>query len=289
MTLAEAIKKIKEKNFLFEISIEGKKPFGKQTVEKAEMFSGSIEEYLKKVAQLNNCKQLVITLWAPNGSSFLRKDFFLVDMPAVVESTKSVDISTKSVDTSTTPKNIESMNVTKSDIENASLKTELIYLKQKADDLEKRNKDLERKNEEYWNQNNKLQQENSIIKDKTELECERKLHSAAQSQKNGLSGIMSEIKETPEILEFIAGFIPNHPMGKMLPAAENNQVTDNHVSFEKHPEQDGSTCIGMMIPLLNKQPGEKVGMIALIVENLCMNENNLKSIYGKLTENINKK
>ena len=76
MNLSDAINKIKERDYAFEISVEGKAPFGKERVSSAEAKSGTLYDYFSRIAKFNNTRSLGIQLYTPNGTSWIRKDFF---------------------------------------------------------------------------------------------------------------------------------------------------------------------------------------------------------------------
>ena len=281
MNLSDAINKIKERDYAFEISVEGKAPFGKERVSSAEAKSGTLYDYFSRIAKFNNTRSLGIQLYTPNGTSWIRKDFFLVDIPAVVESTKIVDPSTTDQQQQNTPIKHATSMVTKSDIEAATLKVENTFLKERTAEYAERIKKLEQRQDELIHENNKLSRENVTVKDKTELEWQQKLNAEQAKNKQGLSGIFDEIKDNPETLKFIAGFFPNHGMNKALSEkSENNPVNGAET---KHTDPDAQACIEMMMPLLHQKSGEQVGMICMIVEDLCLHDTHLINLYKHLT------
>jgi len=297
MTIQELAQQIKAKNFLFEISISGKNPFGKNNVKNIEELHGSIEEYLNKIAKSNNVTQLGINLFSPNGSSFLRKGFFLVDIVPVDNkstivdsastivdaSTKSVDSSTKSVDgveNSNNEKTKDSMSDIKTEIKNAQLETELRFLKKENESLVEKNKKLERKNNEFYDENLKLAREVSTQKEKLELEYKTKELGLQKERESGLGGLMDSVKEIPaEGWQLLAGFFPNHPMNKQLP---DKKESHHESKGEKHANADAQGMIDIVVSLMLKETPEKIGMVSMVMEGLLKNERNLIKVYSKL-------
>ena len=285
MLLSEAIKKIKENNSIFEISIEGKKTFGKTRIEQAEMHAGSLEDYFKRIAKHNNVKTLAVNIYRPNGSSMVRKDFFIVDIPAVVDATNIVDSATNNVDEQQQQKptkQSDMSNVTRADIDAATLKVENQFLKKDVDTLTERVKKLEVKEDRLLNENRDLLRENATIKDKADLELKTKMHEVAAASKDGLSGILDTVEKNPDLIKALVGFFPNHPMNKLL---NNSEETEEINGVEQHDDADAQTCIDdIIIPSLNKLGSEEVGMISIIIEHLSKNEKALVNLYNAVTK-----
>jgi hypothetical protein len=278
MLLDEAIKQIRDKKLCFEISIEGKKPFGVQTIERAEAVAGSLEKYFTNALSANNVKSLLVNTYKPNGSSYKRDGFFLVETPAVVSSATTL-IETKNKD--------NAMNSIKAEIENATLHTEVKYLKQANETFADRNKELTRKNDELYNENSKLIRENAHQKQSLELEFRGKEMDLEKGKSSGLSGVIKEAVETLKDIDgdtakLIAGFFPKHPMNNVLNGGTGNQIAEGKGLYDKHTDPDAQVCVEMVIPLMAKQTPEKLGMLALVVENLCNNEKNLNAVYEKI-------
>ena len=157
MTVQDLKKLIQARDFRFEVSsTHPGRVYNKQTLASILPLHGSFEDYLALIAKSEKVTQLGIQLYQKNGTSHIKRDFFLVDVKPVVEastntveaSTNSVETSTKNVEASTIP--VEPKNekkpamseVTKTDLENVQLKTELKFLSQQLDTLKESNKKL---------------------------------------------------------------------------------------------------------------------------------------------------
>lgn len=298
MNLSELIHTIKSKNFLFEIIAEGLPSFGKHTVTHIEMIHGNLENYFNQIAKVNRLTTLSVQLYAKNGSSFLRKGFFVVDIPAVVDSTTNQQQINKSVDGinehqqqinkvveekpyTPTEKN-NTMNITKDTVDLVQVKTENKYLAERCEELKQRNKELERKNDEYYTENLKLIREKAVEKDKLELEYRKKELELAADKKSGLNGIVDEVKNLPpEAWNFIGGFFPNHPAAKGLLQSGGQNSSESQLNGTKHSDPDAQSCIEVITDLLLKEKSEVVGMLALINEHLIKTPAHLKAVYDK--------
>jgi hypothetical protein len=295
MTIDKLIEVLKQRNWLFEIQIPGKSAFGKNKIESIEGLHGSLTEYLHKIAKNNNVEQLAIQLYAPNGSSFIRKDFFLLDIKPVVESTKSVDTSTNIVEPSTktvepSTKSVEPTIPNKMDvstqIENAELKAELRYIKQRNEELEKRAKDAEHKCDNYYTENLQLSRDAATQKDKLDLEYQGKVLNLEKDKKSGLSGIMDEVKNLPPEAWQLFGNI----IGKPITVAGSNPSPElNGANTVKHENADAQAGIDIMVGILTTLPAESVAMLVMIVEALSKNDQHLKNAFHVIVEKAGKK
>lgn len=300
MTIQELNTILKTKKWLFEISISGRPLFGKHSLSEVENLSGTLDEYLKRIAKNNNADTIGITLFAPNGSSNIRKDFFLLQMPPVVASTKIVAQSTKTVEPPTkvvepSTKNVDrptqtveskplnKMDNIRAEIENVKLSTELSFLKQRNAELEERTKKAELKQDELYSENLKLNRHVNEESSKLHLEHEKKLIELERDKKGGLSGIMDEAKNMPpEMWQFLAGLLPNHPMGKMLAPA--NTPTNENLGT-KHSNADAQSCIDLVNSLLVNHDAESVGKLTLLIESFVKNNDALNAAYASAFPN----
>lgn len=301
MTLNDLIKLIHTKHYVFEASVSGKTHFGKLSADQADMLQGSLGNYFTTIAKANQVSTLTVSLFAKNGSSHIKKETVQVEIPQSIEKSTSVEKSTNPIEKSTplvekstglfqapVPHTNQSLTgyekhtpmITKADIEVVQLKTENKYLGEKVDELKARNKELERRNDEYYNENLKLTREHATEKDKRDLEFKQKELDLATKQKQGLSGIMDEVKSMPpEAWQFIAGCLPNHPMSKgLLPQANDSALNGNPA---KHTDPDAQACIEVINSLLLNQSPEIVGMLAMLTEHLAINPPVLKAVYEK--------
>ncbi len=288
---------IREGKFWFEVCLTDKQGmFGKKTIAEAEALTGSLEHYFEKVGKANATQELGVQLFAKNGSSFLRKGFFLLQLPAVVDKGATV------VDASTTAQaskpvqivsasqppviqgiappavKLKPMENLKTEIENATLKTENRYLTEKVDEQKNRIKELEKRCDEYYNENLKLNRDNTVQKDKLELEYQQKLFDVTTKQKAGLSGIMEDIKTMPpEAWQFIAGLVPNHPMAKALHVAPAREGDLSGMS--KHSDPDAQALLEHVNEYLAEKPAEIVGTLAMVLEYLGNHPESLAALY----------
>jgi hypothetical protein len=288
MTLAELIDLIRSKQYLFEIIVPGSSPYGKQTIQRAEELYGSLESYFTKVAEGRHLKEITVALFAKNGTSSIRRDVVTVQMLDDTEpATTRVNSIIKAADTSAQTIKYEkpASMITKADIEVVQLRTENKYLVEKVEELKQRNKELERKNDNYYTENLRLTREHATEKDKRDLEFKHKELALITQQKNGLSGIMDDVKTMPpEAWQFIAGLLPNHPMTKALGQAPV-QTESMQSSSDKHNDPDAQTCIELITSFLVKSNPELVGMMAMLTEHLTTHPAVLKAVYEKFFPN----
>lgn len=280
MSLYDLIKLILSKHYLFEVIIPGKTSFPKQSADQADQLYGSMESYFTRIADSNNVEQLTVNLYAKNGSSYLRRETINVQIPASIEKSTTANPSGVEKPLNTQTYQPTHTMITKADIEVVQLRTENKFLNEKVEELKNRNKALERKNEEYYTENLRLTREHATEKDKRDLEYRQKELELSSKQKQGLSGILDDVKTMPaEAWQFIAGFMPNHPMAKGLTPAITEQPQLN--GAVKHADPDAQACIEVIDSLLLKQTPEIVGMAAMLTEHFANNPGILKAVYEK--------
>lgn len=294
MTIQELNTILKTKNWLFEISISGRALFHKHSLAEVETSHGSLEEYLKYIAKNNNVQALGINLLSPNGSSTKRQGFFLLQIEpvatpatnvATIVATPATDVATLVVES----KSLNKMENIKAEIENARLLAELGFVKQRNSELEERQKKAEHKLDELYTENLKLNrqvnEENGRLnlehqKRLIELEREhdKKVNDLDRDKKGGLSGILDEAKNMPpEMWQFLAGLLPNHPMGKML--APGTPAPTENLGSAKHSNVDAQSCIDLINTLLVKHDAEGVGKVTLLIESYLKNNDALNAAY----------
>lgn len=297
MNLSELVYLIQTKNYLFEIKMEGK-TFKRKSVSEVLLTHRSLTDYFQKVARSNKVSALGIALFAKNGSSFLRKGFFLVETEPVEILNKPVEIVNDFVEDFNEPidfpnnsvEEINSANLGSThcpihgvqnqpqmDAYSEILKVRLDYADQRSAELERRNKELERKNDELYNENLKITRENLTQKDKLDLEFKQKEFDLVTQQKSGLNGLMETAQNLPpEAWSLIAGLInPNHPLVK----GNNEAPAQLEGATPKHQDPDAQTCIEMLDNILLHQKPENVGMIFTIVQSLVNNPEKLHKTY----------
>lgn len=322
MTLAELIEILEEKDYWLKPLIPNSIRYTKKTIAEVNEIYGSVEKYLNKIAKANNIQTLKVALYCKNGSSPKVKYRYMIELPYNNNASTSINekqqIETESnkkqqVETNINKKQYESTKenthqhqsiqisehkqkmyekmISKSDIEVVHYKTENKYLAEKVEELKNRNKELERKNDVYYNENLRLTREHATEKDKCELAYKHKELDLVSKQKQGLSGVLEDVKTLPpEAWQFIAGLLPNHPMAKgMLPVVETNQTVLNGTA--KHNDSDAQTCMEVMDALLLKQSPEIVGMAAMLCEHLVTHPTILKAVYDKFfpQQNVDEK
>jgi len=296
MKPAELKELILSKNYLFEVSSNtGSKTYGKQTYAQVKDMHESFENYLNKIAKAQNTKQLGVQLYQKNGSSALKKGFFLVDIEAVVDSTHNVEVSTKPVSTPTTviqntvdknPSN--KMEDIKTIVENTRLSTELKYLQTENDRLRESNKKLDQQNDTLHAEVLKLMRELNTKEASLDLDFKKKELELMSEQKRGLSGFMDDVKSLPPEAWTFLGSIFSKNGNKQIASAEGSE---NDLSgLKKHPNPDAQGAIEQAYELMVEQRPEVVGMLVSLTDYFCKHTDHLilafkKFFPGAVTEN----
>lgn len=295
-TISEAESHIRSKRYFFNIASNNpSKKYGWHSLEDVNRNHGGFEPYLKKVAESMACDQVVINMRSPNGTSFLNRGFFLVNTkpvekvaaeinPSTLGSTK---VETKTT-TSTEPTKPHTMDHTTA-VENVGLKTELRFLNQDNERLKESNKKLEQRNEELFNEVSKLTRELATTGAKHDLDYQKKEIELMQKQKNGLGGIVDELKSMPpETLGMIIGmFKPDHPMLKNGTFNKNASRDTSGIEEAKvldgtkHEDADTQALIKDVYELLIKEKSATVGMIAALTEYFVKHNEHLVLTFKK--------
>jgi len=220
MNLKEIADIINEKKYFFQIILPNKRFLhGRTSILQALADKPSIEEYIQGIIKENKATNVLIKLFSANGSSFKnRGEYFIFfdDAKAVATIT---NIETK-IATTDQLKGLEpaKINNTMSDkdyIDFKVLQSEHNRIKDSNEEKKERIKKLELKIEELHEENKKVLRENITKDDKHALAIEREKLNLEKEAKGGLSGLVGELSEKPELLKMIAGFIkPDHPMFK---------------------------------------------------------------------------
>lgn len=268
----------------FKIMLPGTITAEMQDKEHVENQHGDFVSYLKKIARSNNLKELSISTMVKNGSSTLKKAFFIVDTDAVVgapTTPTTAPTTTPTVPTipvTPTPNTSSSMD-TLTAIENAKLSIELQFTKKRAEELEEKNKSLERKVDTLHEDNVKLVRENGITKDKSDLEIEKAKVEALSKKSEGLSGVIDEVTKIPkEGWQFLAGMFPDHPMNKMLNAPASG-TTEQLNGSEKHENSDAQAFIELINENLVTLTPENISMITMLIDAFKKKPELLLKIY----------
>lgn len=309
MTVIELKNKILSKGWLFRFISPNplkKNDFGWKTMEQVNKEHGGFEEYVKKISETQGLKQLNFDTKAKNGSGFLNKGIFLVDIEPVekienIENNESINsinstatkepIENKEVKKVTTPTPINttmnSQEDLKTHIENASMKTELRFLQAENDRLKESNKKLDQKNEELFNEVSKLTRELATDKTKNDLEFQKKELELLSKQKGGLSGIVDEVKNMdPKTLGMIISvFQPNNQAVKALMSSEEGNGGES-LNGPKHKDEETQDFIqNSIIPMLAEADSGAVGMIGGLIEYFLKYPEHLVATYKKWLPN----
>ena len=298
MTISELKTKILGKGWHFRFISPNpfkKKDFGWKNLEQVDKEYGGFEPYLKKIAESQSLKQLNIECRAKNGSGFLNKGIFLVDIEPIekIEEEKKVE-SIGSINPIQTPEPIVNheikkdistpMEDLKTHIENASMKTELRFLQSENERLKESNKKLDHKNEELFNEVSKLSRELSTVSAKTDLDYQKKELELMSKQKGGLSGIVDEVKNMdPKTLGMIISvFQPKNEAVKALMNDNGGNGGESSLNGTKHENADTQDFIENSIyPMLTDAPSGAVGMIGGLIEYFIKYPEHLVATYKK--------
>lgn len=314
MKVSELKNKILTKAWLFRFISPNplkKNDFGWKTLDQVEKEYGGFESYLKKIAESQNLKQLNIQAKSKNGSGFLNRGIFLVEIEPIdnvekVEEQKKVE-SIGSINQNTVTQKVVDFDTAKSyevkneipitntvktpmedlktHIENASMKTELMFLKQDNERLKESNKKLDQKNEELFNEVSKLTRELATDKEKNNLEFQRKELELLSKQKGGLSGIVEEVKNLdPKTIALFGSFLqPNNKnFQKFLEDGSGGEGGDASLNGPKHENSDTQDFIQhSIIPMLAEAPSGVVGMIGGLIEYFIKYPDHLVATYKK--------
>lgn len=229
MTLEDIINELKSKwNYLFKVSIPGSSFVHHRTsVTEAVNKSGTIEEYFDRIIRENKPKTILVELFSPNGSSFRDRGkhvIFLHQTEAfATNATQNATNATQNATNATMgginetnrPKNTGNMMDIKEKIEFETLKVKHDMLSGVFDTLKAENAQLRKKVDELHEEKLALVKENSVSNERNKLDMEKAVFEAQKQQKEGLSGLMGELNENPEVLKLLVGIIkPDHPMLK---------------------------------------------------------------------------
>lgn len=287
-SLTEIVKEINSRpNYVFDVHAGDKALVKKANAKDTIVLHGSLEEYFTRLHKHSSGNGLQIQLYTPNGSSFIkRKLFWLQTLPVVEQSTKSVEASTKTVEVQQpiqqpllgieNKKPAMSEFATKTDIENAKLATEVKFLSEQVTDLKDRNKKLERENDQLHSDYRTLRAEHETTSKKHELEYKQKAIELESKAKQGLSGIVDEVKNLPpEAWNFLNGVFGK---GEKIEKTEQKALEGP----AKHADADAQACIDGIVNVLLAANVEQCGKIALIVEGLIRNTKHLDVLFSTM-------
>lgn len=284
MTVSEVKELITRKNYLFEVASESAgKSYGKQTLDSVKELHDNFETYLTVIARAQKKNTLGIQLFQKNGTSTIKREFFLVNITPVVEPTNTVDKSTNQIAAST--QNVEQeqkkltkmSEVTKADIENAQMKTEIQFLNRELATLKEANKKLDQRNDSLFTENNKLSRELGNEKERLSLEYQKKEVELHSKQAQGLNGIVEGIKTLPpEAWTLLNGLLlKGQAPQQQLPAPPVNGTQ------KRHADPDTQCCIDMVNDLLVTKEPAVVGMIASLADYFAKYPDHLAITFKK--------
>ena len=295
------------------------KKYGFKTIPEVDKEFGEnigFESYLKKIANYEKKKNVNIIVQGKNGTDIktgkqkwgnVKNSPFFVQ----IEPTENTDSSVGNTDNTATlsvenTQPIVNKVITKTDntennitpqkmqdlqthIENASMKTELMFLKAENDRLKESNKKLDQKNEDLFSEVSKLSRELSTTTAKADLDYRKKEIELLHGQKESLGGIdkMADFaQKNPEtakmIIQGIAGFLKkDHPMFKEA-FKENGGSESSSLNGPKHEDSDTQEYIEHTIyPMLAEAPSGVVGMIGGLIQYFIKFPDHLAATYKK--------
>lgn len=304
MTIKELQDTIIKKRYFFEvISNNPNTKFGRKTLEDVERAHGSFEEYLRKIAEAHKMKQVQVKVQSKNGTGFANKGSFWVEIVPVAKidnidtaPIKSIG-SVEPIANTTIEKPIITPTPNKMDVSEivkaAEDRIELKLMKRDNEALLIQNKDLQKKVDDYVDKITDLSRQVAVKGDETEIKHQRELLRLEKDAKGGLSGIVEELKNQPELLGTILSvFQPNNPIVKAMAqkiATENGGSTNSGYSngdeslegLGKHENEDAQAYIEEVYKLLISADAGNIGMIGALIEYFLKFPNHLTIVYKK--------
>ncbi len=287
---------VKAKGLMFSALIPGL-PEKRYTASQAESDHGSVAQMLTNLSAIHKINPLPVQLYARNGSSHIKKGFFLVEINRAVEningtveninntvekSNNTVENINRAVEKSN--KAVEDNNGrvdVRTQIENARLTEANRHLLGQLDDTKQRLRKEEERSGVLFNETLDLQRKLASQKDRLELEYATKKLELEKDRQGGLSGLVGELNENPELVKALIGLInPKHPMFD-----QNNQaLLSGGCECPKHPEADGKMIIDTIVKALITQKVEVLGMLQIVIGSYLMKPALLKEAYDKFME-----
>ena len=218
-TLKEIADVIVTKKYLFQIVLPNKNfTHGKTTIAQATADNKSVQEYIESIIEKQNANNVLIKLFSVNGSSWKNRGEHLIFLSkndtVATTATKIATPLQQNLNGLEQPIKTNTMN-DKDYIDFKVLQIEQKRLEQYTEECKCKIIKLEKKVDELHDENKKLLRDNTTKEDKHKIALERERLNLDKEAKGGLSGLMGELNENPEILKMIAGFIkPDHPMFK---------------------------------------------------------------------------
>lgn len=295
MRLDEVINIILQKNYLFKIGIPGSAlSHGKTTLAAAINNAGSLHDYFNNIIKANNPKTLLVELFSPNGSSYKDrgKHIIFLDQPQAVatEATSETNVANKAT---SMLNGLELQHQVKPTSMNANdqlnyavlqVKHEMVTNQKNA--LEKEVNELRKKVDVLHEEKLALVKENTVSGERNKLEMEKAIFEAQKQQKEGLSGILEEVKENPDLLKMIAGFIkPDHPMFK----ESENQSMEGTKQIEAPRFHDNDEVNALLSDMPNTIKSMDPKLIAKIyyifMEGFAKDPENVNKVFASLFPN----
>jgi hypothetical protein len=159
-------------------------------------------------------------------------------------------------------------------LQNATLTTENIYLKDQVKELKDNNRKLEQRNDALQQENNQLVRSNATMAEKSALDVQKAILEVEKGHKSGLSGIVQELKSVDPMTAamVISTFKPDSPAADFLKRQNGggNAIgnPDNCTCKLKHPNPDVQEAITAMIQKLLTVPDEVAFASIMLVQGL---------------------
>jgi hypothetical protein len=291
MTTVEEIARIlQDKRLLFQVSVPGRNfAAGKISADQALVDCPSLEEYFTRILKGNNAKSIIVKLFTPNGSSYKLRGEHIVSLPGnetvATSNNPATNVATNETNVATRPLHgtyEEPKTPTKAmtvddQIAFGVLKVEHRLVCHRKDELERDNKALQQKVDKLHDEKLDLVRQNTVQNEKNELEIERAKLNMDKESKVGLSGMLSELKENPELIKAAVGFInPNHPMFK-----EKQTEPVGELEAKLHDEPEADLILKMIPKQLADKDGELISKMYVVFVNLLAKPEALDKVYNE--------
>lgn len=291
MNISEIAKLITEKNYVFQVSIPNTQfMHGKTTVQSALVDTDSIENYLNKIVDRNKAKNILVRLYTPNGSSYKLRGEHLIFLdsaqPVATQTTDATKTATTTTHVATPPLNglnnyqTESpkMNIT-DQINYGVLQAKHELLVQRSSQLENENKELRKKVDILHDEKLQLVKDQSVLAERAKLDIDKAKFEVQQEAKGGLTGLMSEVNENPEIVKMLLGaLVPNHPMFKEgFSGTDNNTKQIQQTKYHDNP--DINTILTDLPNTLKTLDGEKIAKVYVIFQSFMSAPEKIETVY----------
>lgn len=300
--LKDFVDKLRRSGHYVELSMPGKQMHRQKIIE-IQNSHGDPEEYFRRIADENKVKSLSATTYTKNGTSWTRKEFFIVTIPAVANNTNETNEATNNTNssanntneitnnTNSTPTSdkTNSMSDVKQEIENIKLSTKLEYAERRLRELEDANKKLSQSNDKLVEDNMQLLRDKNLADDRAELKIKEAKLESDQARINGLGAIdqiTDAVTKMPKEAWILLGsFKKDNPFKHYLPEGSNENESEEESlsgSMGKHSDPDAQTFIEAIYSMLITRSPEDVTMITQLIEDFGIKPEVLKKVYAQL-------